>query len=138
MIALSNTVRHGSRLSLWNTKPRSPPGAPRVRQSSSTAPALGGSSPATMRSKVVLPQPLGPTSEMKAPRSMATLISRRTSSSPKRLLNPFRNSLTITVSIPCPRHQHALDPGKAGRHYDPGNSQDDHPGKQLRHIEGIS
>ena len=26
MIALANTVRQGNRLSLWNTKPRSPPG----------------------------------------------------------------------------------------------------------------
>src|SRR5215475_11369601 len=135
MIALSNTVRHGNRLSLWNTKPRSPPGAPTARPSSSTAPELAGSSPATMRSKVVLPQPLGPTNEMNAPRSMATLISRSTSSSPKRLVNPLRESLTITASISRPRHQHALDPGKAGCHCDPRNGKDDHPGKQLGHVE---
>src|SRR5262249_37193077 len=91
-----------------------------------------------MRSKVVLPQPLGPTNEMNAPRSMATLISRRTSSSPKRLVNPLRESFAITASTPRPRHQQALDPGKAGCHRDPRNSEDDHAGKQLRHVEGIS
>jgi hypothetical protein len=34
--------------------------------SSSTAPALGTSSPATMRSSVLLPQPLGPKMVMKS------------------------------------------------------------------------
>ena len=68
IIALANTVRHGSRLSLWNTKPRSLPGSRTARPSSRTSPALAASSPATMRSNVVLPQPLGPTSEMNSPR----------------------------------------------------------------------
>src|SRR5215831_12644514 len=137
MMALSNTVRHGSRLSLWNTKPRSPAGAPTVRPSSSTAPDVAGSSPATMRSKVVLPQPLGPTSEMNAPRSIATLISRSTSRSPKRLLRLLRESLIIAQSIPRPRYEHALKPGETGRHGDPRNRQDDHRGKQLRHVKRI-
>src|SRR5262249_30389328 len=135
MMALSNTVRHGRRLSLWNTKPLSPPGAATVRPSSSTAPDVAGSSPATMRSSVVLPQPLGPTSEMNAPDLISTLISRSTSRSPKRLLNPLRESLAMAKSIPRPRHEHALQPGETGRHDDPGNRQNDDAGKQLRHVE---
>src|SRR5499427_3594578 len=138
MMALSNTVRHGSRLSLWNTKPRSPPGARTVRPSSSTAPALAGSSPATMRKSVVLPQPLGPTSEMNAPRSIAILISCKTSRSPKRLVNPVRASFAMTFkSIPRPWHHHALDPGETGCHDDPGNRQNDHTSEQLRHIKRV-
>ena len=68
-MALASTVRHGSRLSVWNTKPRSPPGPCTARPSSSTSPEVAGSSPATMRRNVVLPQPDGPTTEMNSPRS---------------------------------------------------------------------
>src|SRR6266702_2554984 len=38
----------------------------------STSPAVGSSSPATIRSVVVLPQPLGPRSEKNSPRSTAS------------------------------------------------------------------
>src|SRR5262249_1722713 len=45
MIALANTVRQGKRLSLWNTKPRSPPGPRTARPSSATSPEVAGSRP---------------------------------------------------------------------------------------------
>src|SRR5436189_139654 len=70
MMALENTVRQGKRLSVWNTKPRSPPGLRTARPSSSTSPEVACSSPATMRRNVVLPQPEGPTTEMNCPRSI--------------------------------------------------------------------
>src|SRR5207245_6054268 len=56
-----STVRHGSRHGSWNTMPSVPCAGSR------TPPSKSRSSPATMRSSVVLPQPDGPTSAATCP-----------------------------------------------------------------------
>ena len=55
----------------WNTMPRSEPGPATGSPSSATRPAVGTSSPATMRSSVDLPQPEGPRMVMKSLSSTA-------------------------------------------------------------------
>src|SRR5438067_12889621 len=63
-MTLSITVRHGRREDSWKTKPLSGPGLMTVLPSSRISPSSWGMSPSRIRKKVVLPQPLGPTSEM--------------------------------------------------------------------------
>src|SRR5438552_3563630 len=63
---LSFTSSHGNSVYDWNTMPRSGPGPLTGAPSSSTRPAVGVSSPATMRSKVDFPQPDGPRIAMKS------------------------------------------------------------------------
>ena len=62
----SRTVIHGNRLYDWKTIPRSGPGPPTGCPSISTRPEVGVSSPATIRSNVLLPQPDGPRIVMKS------------------------------------------------------------------------
>ena len=50
----------------------------------SPCPSVGGRSPATIRSSVDLPQPLGPTSATNSPRPTAKEMSRRASTGPLR------------------------------------------------------
>jgi len=57
MMALANTVRHGRSASFWNTKPRSMPGWCTRLPSSEISPVVADSRPATIRKKVILPQP---------------------------------------------------------------------------------
>ena len=64
---LASTVRHGSRFGVWNTKPKSSCGPTTSRPRMVTRPSLACVMPATMRSSVVLPQPLGPSSEISSP-----------------------------------------------------------------------
>src|SRR6266851_8329234 len=141
MMALENTVRHGNRLSLWNTKPRSPPGPCRARPSSSTSPELAGSRPAMMRRNVVLPQPEGPTTEMNSPRSTASSMPRSASRSPNDFPRCEIASLGAIVnpwsSVLGPRDELALEPGEACRHHDAGEGQHHHAREQLRHVEGV-
>src|SRR5580693_6989145 len=142
MTALAKTVRHGSRLSFWNTKPRSLPGSRTARPSSSTSPALACSRPATMRRNVVLPQPLGPTTEMNSPRSTARLMPRSASRSPNDLLKRETVSLGAMLdpdsSIPRPRHQPLFQPTEARRQDDAGDRQYHDAGEQVGHVERIS
>src|SRR6185295_11986976 len=129
MMALVNTVRHGRRLSLWNTKPRSLPGARTTRPSSSTSPVLAVSSPATMRRNVVLPQPEGPTTEMNSPRSTARLMSESACRSPNALPRCWIASLGTARSVLGPGHELAFEPGETGGHHDAG--------EQFGHVEGV-
>src|SRR5262245_9646495 len=64
--------------------PRSAPGASTRRPSSSTSPALGASSPATMRSSVLLPQPLGPRIVMKSFSATSRSVACSANVAPKR------------------------------------------------------
>src|SRR3954465_3286385 len=162
MIALANTVRQGNRLSLWNTKPRSPPGACTARPSSSTSPALAGSRPAMMRRNVVLPQPEGPTTEMNSPRSTSRLMScsacrslkvlasweilsvgaMREASSCGRCGSRWELSQPVAFTAPRalvlrPRHQPVLDPAEARGGHDPGGPGPHDAGKQFGHVEGV-
>ena len=61
------TVRQSNRTSRWNTSPVPEAGARMGSPSSNSLPLVGISRPATMRSRVLFPQPLGPTSETKSP-----------------------------------------------------------------------
>src|SRR4051812_25304726 len=139
MIALANTVRQGNRLSFWNTKPRSPPGRCTARPSSKTSPELAGSRPATIRRKVVLPQPEGPTTEMNSPRSTSRLMS----CSACRSLKAFPRCEIFSFGamwaslVLGPRHQPVLNPSETGCEHDPGGREHDDAGEQLGHVEGI-
>ena len=66
---LSRIVRHFSSTGAWKTMPTSAIGRVTVRPATVTAPTVAGRSPATMRSRVDLPQPLGPTSATNSPRA---------------------------------------------------------------------
>ena len=57
----SPTLRGASGSISWRRRPT------RVRRGSSTRPASGGSSPASSRSSVLLPEPFGPTRPMRSP-----------------------------------------------------------------------
>src|SRR5262245_22429822 len=59
---LARAVRQGRSTGAWNTMPTSRIGRSTRRPRMCTAPAVGATSPATIRSAVDLPQPLGPTS----------------------------------------------------------------------------
>src|SRR5215831_15860834 len=100
-----------------------------------TRPAVAGSRPAMMRKNVVLPQPLGPTSEMNSPGATATSMARSASSAPKRLSSEETASFAVmrspTRSILRPRHELALEPAEPGRHGDAGDGQHDDAGKEL-------
>ena len=69
-------------------------------------PALIGSSPAIIASKVDLPQPEGPTSTTNSPVSTSRLMSFRTSTLPKllnRLLTESEAMITRYLIAPCVR-----------------------------------
>ena len=69
----SRVERHGSRVAFWNAMPTILSGWSTTWPATDTRPLLARISPATTLSRVDLPQPLGPTSEMKSPRSMVRL-----------------------------------------------------------------
>src|SRR5258708_4328796 len=90
-----------------------------------------------MRRKVVLPQPLGPTTETKAPASISISRPPGASRSPTNLLR-FRPAGFEPMSLtPGPGHEPPLEPPEARRHGDAGRREHDHAGKQVRHVEGI-
>src|SRR6185436_17127416 len=66
-----------------------------IRPSIATVPALTPSSPATMRNRVDLPQPDGPTTTTSSPSATAQLTPCTTSRGPKDLRTPSR----VTVAI---------------------------------------
>src|ERR687885_2381768 len=66
-MALSNTVRQGSNMSCCGMYPLAPSRCGIATHPTSTRPDVGSSRPATMRSSVLLPQPLGPTTVTNSP-----------------------------------------------------------------------
>lgn len=73
--------------------------------SMTTSPDVGSSRPATMRSKVVFPQPEGPTMTRRAPWS-TTRSTSRTAQVPsgKILLSPLNSSLVTVASVAVDGH----------------------------------
>src|SRR3954470_5241766 len=74
------------------------PASTKALPPTSMEPASGVSSPATQRSVVVFPQPLGPSSVMNSPDEMERLTSLRIGVALKALLTPL-----ISICMPCPR-----------------------------------
>jgi len=68
---LSRALRQGIRFACWKTRPIRRWGRVTGSPSSKAWPRAGAISPAMIRSSVVLPQPLGPTSATNAPRGTA-------------------------------------------------------------------
>src|SRR5262249_55886649 len=79
---LSSTERHLRRTGVWNTMPTAANGRVTGRPSTVAVPVVGGLRPATIRSNVDLPQPLGPTSTRNSPRPTVNEISRSASTAP--------------------------------------------------------
>jgi hypothetical protein len=83
---LASTVRQSSSTSRWNTMATLPT-APLTRApSTSIVPVVGGISPDTSISNVLLPQPLGPTIETNSPAAIARSISASACTSSPRAL----------------------------------------------------
>src|SRR5665213_2526021 len=102
-----------------------------------TSPLDAGSSPATMRRNVVLPQPDGPTMAMNSPASISISISRNASSDPKYLFSPATASFAVIALILGPRHQPRFEPAEPRCHDDTGDGENDDAGEQLRHVEAV-
>src|SRR5215471_17887359 len=128
---LSSTTRHGSRRGSWKTMPIAPGGR-------TTAPSKSASSPATMRSIVVLPQPDGPTNAPISPWLRVNAMSRSTSAgAPAADTNDFRTMRTSSrAESPTGRtsfkglHQKRFD-----RQHDCGEAQG--IGENTCHIEEL-
>src|SRR5690606_7975901 len=103
------TVRQGKRANSWKTtavrgRPLAgggPPAAWRKR----TRPSSGLTSPATMLSRVDLPQPLGPRMATNPPSRVSKLTDRRASTSPRR---PRYRLETPSITPRLPEHRHRL------------------------------
>src|SRR5580704_13328022 len=81
----SRTLYHGSNVAAWNTTETSSRGPWIGLPAMVALPPVGASSPARMRSSVVLPQPLGPTTEMNSPSATDRLtLDSATTPSPER------------------------------------------------------
>src|SRR5262245_5412128 len=63
--------------------------------SSRTRPVVGGTNPATIRSRLVFPQPDGPTTQTKSPSRMASVTRSRAATRPSR---PVYSSVTSSMS----------------------------------------
>src|SRR4051812_20444424 len=74
-------------------------------------PALGVSKPAIIRSSVVLPQPLGPSSANSSPRPIESVTPSTATTSPKRLVT----SWISTLGSPCQGGTTASGPGRQSR-----------------------
>src|SRR3954453_10358323 len=96
------TLSHGIRFACWNTRPIRP-ARRRLRGATPpvvTIPRVGAIRSATTLSKVLLPQPDGPTSETNAPSGISSVIpdSALTGSGPP---TPYVTS-TLAMAIPAP------------------------------------
>src|SRR3990170_4111618 len=80
------------------TNPRCP-GEFTIRPPISISPLSGRSNPATQRSVVVLPQPLGPSKTQNSPSPTSRLIPRSASTRPCWAVNDFRRSLMLIIPI---------------------------------------
>src|SRR6185369_9967766 len=74
-MTFSNTVRHGKSTGSWNTIPTLRLGPATRRPSSSTLPDDAASKPPRTRSRVVLPQPEGPTIVTNSPAATSSVTS---------------------------------------------------------------
>src|SRR6185437_11311539 len=79
---LARTVRHGSSTWLWNTMPMPDGGPSTVAPPISIEPRDAGSRPPISLSSVLLPQPLGPTTETNSPSPTSNSSGRSDSTSP--------------------------------------------------------
>src|SRR6202035_4058511 len=89
-----------------------------------------------MRKNVVLPQPLGPTTEMNSPRATSRLMPRSASRSPNDLDKRVTGGLAFMLVF-GPRHQPLFQPAEARGHDDAGDGEHHDAGEQVRHIEGV-
>src|SRR5215467_4056457 len=94
---LRATVSQGNRLNCWNTIALAGEGASTRLPATATVPLVIGSSPCSMRSKVVLPQPLGPMMETNSPAPTEKLMPRSTSSVPRSPAKVLPTSLTCSI-----------------------------------------
>src|ERR1700733_4007608 len=95
----SKAVRQGNKAYSWNTTPRSAE-APRTgAPSTSTRPAVGCTKPAIIPSKVDLPQPDGPSRQVK----LFSARSRLTRASAVRPLSNVFETLSIRIFVRMPR-----------------------------------
>ena len=81
---LSSTLRHGNRTGDRKTTPMSRRGPLIGVPRSSASPPEGGNNPARILSKVVLPQPDGPTTETNSPSPTAKSIESRAKTESRR------------------------------------------------------
>ena len=99
--------RHFSSTGAWKTMPMSGMGARTARPATVTVPTVAGRSPATMRSRVDLPQPLGPDQRDELARADRRAKCRRAPrpgrSPPRRSCRPGRGR-----SVRASRHDQAL------------------------------
>src|SRR5438067_870674 len=99
-------------------------------------PTSGTSKPAIMRSVVVFPHPLGPSSEKNSPSPISSETSSTALTAPKRLLTPTRpiaarRSSSIRVeSLPALARPRARVDRQRRAH--PGQSEDEHHGRVAR------
>src|ERR1700756_1269004 len=71
--------------------------------SNSASPLVGCASPARVRSSVVLPAPLGPTTQANSPRTTSNVMSCRATFAPAALGYTFRTSRSDTTGVPAAR-----------------------------------
>src|SRR5215207_700611 len=105
------------------------------------SPALIDSSPASIRSAVVLPEPEGPTSTMNSPSAMSSESARTASTSPKRLETSLKR--TPATSGPLALHrsgEHAADevPLEEDVEHDDWRRDDHRAGREQRQVRRVA
>src|SRR6185369_11265506 len=140
---LSRTVIHGKRAGVWKTTMRSGPACRTSTSPTLTSPDVGASNPASMFSRVDLPQPLGPTRHTIS----WSAISRLTRSSARTSLplpRPGGNSLETSRttifpigprSLSLPVQRASLDPRDDELQGDPDQAHDDDPEEDVGDAE---
>jgi hypothetical protein len=81
---LASTVRQSSSTSRWNTMATLPTARLTGAPPTTIDPVVGAISPEMSISKVLFPQPLGPTTDTNSPAAMESSISARACTSPPR------------------------------------------------------
>ena len=114
------TESQGNSEYCWNTTPRSDPGRVMGLPSSIASPSVGLTKPATMLSRVDLPQPEGPISETNSPgwTLSETSLTATTALSPLPKVTPMlRMSMKpLRMSAICVDHGHRLLPDAKASH----------------------
>src|SRR3979409_155128 len=100
-----------------------------------TSPSVIDSSPASIRSAVVLPEPDGPTRTMNSPSAMSSVRSRTASTPAKRLWTLVKRTSAIGLSLHG-TGEHAPDEMALEEHVedDDGQGDDDRPGGHQREV----
>ena len=120
---LRATVRWGKRAASWKTIPMrrrsagtNAPGPDIMRPATRTSPPSGRSRPATARSSVVLPQPLGPRRATSDPAGTARSTPRSTRAAPNDLTSPATTTGSALAGRPsrmrnvwCLKGEHSVD-----------------------------